>query len=66
MFELIIISIGLVLVVEGVVYFLVADKIVNILSIIKNTDPKKIKTFSILITLIGLCLIYFTFRFYKI
>ena len=64
MLEIIIISIGLVLVIEGIMYFLFADKLYYLLSILKNNDPKKIKQISLIVASIGLCLIYFTFRLY--
>ena len=64
MHEILIISIGLVLVIEGLLYFMLASKLLKIMELIKNTDPQKIKTFSLIIALVGICLIYFTFRFY--
>ena len=65
MFEILIISIGLVLVIEGVFYFMVADKIDYIINIMKNINSKKIKTVSMSIAIFGLCLIYFTFKYYR-
>jgi len=62
--EILIISIGLVLVIEGLLYFMLASKLLMIMKLIQNIDPQKIKTFSLVITLVGICLIYFTFRFY--
>ena len=64
MLEVLIISIGLVLVIEGTVYFIFANKLEIIISILKNFNPQKIKTVSLLIAFFGLCLIYFTFKFY--
>ena len=62
--EIVIISIGLVLVIEGLIYFMLASKLPIIMELIKNIDPQTIKTFSLVIALVGICLIYFTFRFY--
>ena len=64
MLEVIIISIGLVLVIEGIIYFLFADKLDYLLKLLKNIDSKKIKSISMFVVLFGLCLIYFTFRYY--
>ena len=64
MLEVMVISIGLVLVIEGTIYFLFADKLDYLLSIIKNFNARKIKTISLLIVFFGLCLIYFTFKYY--
>ncbi len=64
MFEILIISIGLVLVIEGTMYYFLADRINNIVDILKSFNPKKIKTASLFSAIFGLCLIYFTFRFY--
>jgi len=65
MFEILVISIGLVLVIEGIVYFALANKLNLLLTIINDIKPQKIKTISLSIILIGICLIYFTFRYYK-
>tara|TARA_B100000575_G_C22979240_1_gene565087 strand:- start:475 stop:681 length:207 start_codon:yes stop_codon:yes gene_type:complete len=65
MFEILIISIGLVLVIEGLLYFFLADKLYDVLNLLKNTNPQKIKTLSLSILVFGLCLIYFTFRYYS-
>ena len=64
MFEIIIISIGLVLVIEGILYFILAPKLVRYLEMLKKIEVQKIKTFSLFVALLGICLIYFTFRFY--
>ena len=65
MLEVIIISIGLVLVVEGAIYFLFADKLDYLISLLRSVDTKKIKKVSLMIIFIGFCLIYFTFRNYN-
>tara|TARA_B100001769_G_C21924667_1_gene498516 strand:+ start:407 stop:607 length:201 start_codon:yes stop_codon:yes gene_type:complete len=65
MFEVLIISIGLVLVIEGVMYFFLADKLNFLLSVLKETNTQKIKTISLCIAFFGLCLIYFTFKYYR-
>ena len=65
MFEVLIISIGLVLVIEGILYFMLADKLHDLALILKNFNKQKVKIISLSIVLLGLCLIYFTFRFYN-
>ena len=64
MLEILIISIGLVLVIEGLFYFLIADKINLLLEILKNINVQKIKNVSLAIIFLGVCLIYFTFKLY--
>tara|TARA_B100001778_G_C17987631_1_gene362104 strand:- start:151 stop:357 length:207 start_codon:yes stop_codon:yes gene_type:complete len=64
MLEVLIISIGLVLVIEGTAYFLFADKLHYLFSLLRDLNTKKIKTVCLGIIFLGLCLIYFTFRYY--
>ncbi len=65
MLEMLTISIGLVLVIEGILYFIIADRLNQIISILENFNSKKIKILSLSMIIIGFCLIYFTFRFYR-
>ncbi len=65
MIEVLIISIGLLLIVEGTIYFLFADRLETLINMLKNFSIQKIKTISLCIALIGLCLIYFTFKVYN-
>ncbi len=65
MLEMLTISIGLVLVIEGIIYFIIADRLNQIISILENFNSKKIKFLSLSMIIIGFCLIYFTFRFYR-
>ena len=64
MFEILIISIGLVLVVEGFFYLLLAAKIDYFVNLIKNANPQKIRTICLSMIVLGLCLNYFTFKYY--
>ena len=64
MLEVLIISIGLLLIVEGTMYFLFADRLERLINILKNYNSQKIKILSLGIALFGLCLIYFTFKYY--
>jgi len=64
MLKLLLLSIGLLLVAEGVLYFFIAEKIKTIFEQLSNIDPQKIKTISLIMVAVGSCLIYITFRFY--
>jgi uncharacterized protein YjeT (DUF2065 family) len=64
MSEIIITSIGLVLIIEGILYFLLANNLNKLLNIISAINPQTIKNISAFCALMGLCLIYFTFKFY--
>ena len=64
MFKLILLGIGLLLFFEGILYFFLAGNLNAILEQLRKVDPQKIKTISLVMTIMGACLIYFTFRFY--
>ena len=64
MLKLLLLGIGLLLLFEGILYFFLAGNLSSILSQLSKVDPQKIKTISLIMTIIGACLIYFTFRFY--
>ena len=64
MLKLLLFGIGLLLLFEGILYFFLAGNLNYILSQLSKVDPQKIKTISLIMTIIGACLIYFTFRFY--
>jgi uncharacterized protein YjeT (DUF2065 family) len=64
MFKLILLGIGLLLFFEGILYFFLASNFNAIFEKLRKVDPQKIKTISLIMTIMGACLIYFTFRFY--
>ena len=64
MFKLILLGIGLLFFFEGILYFSLAGNLNAILDQLRKVDPQKIKTISLIMTIMGACLIYFTFRFY--
>ena len=64
MFKLILLGIGLLLFFEGILYFFLAGNLNSILDHLRKVDPQKIKTISLIMIIMGACLIYFTFRFY--
>ena len=65
MSEIIITSIGLVLIIEGVLYFFLANNMKKFINTLSLIDPRIIKNVGALCSLIGICLIYFTFKFYN-
>jgi len=64
MLKLLLLGIGLLLFFEGLLYFFLAGNLKKLLEQLGKVDPQKIKTISLVMTIIGACLIYFTFRFY--
>ena len=66
MLKFILLGMGFALLIEGLIYFLFAKQVRNMLEVIKSYDPEKIRSFSSILVIIGLCLIYFTFKFYEL
>ncbi len=64
MFEILLISIGLVLIIEGVFYFFLANNLKKYLDMLSVINTQTVKNISLFFALLGLCLIYFTFKFY--
>ena len=64
MLKLLLLGIGLLLFFEGLMYFILAGNLKMLLEQLGKVDPQKIKTISLLMLILGACLIYFTFRFY--
>ena len=64
MFKLFLLGLGLLLLFEGILYFFLAGNLTTLLDQLQKVDPQKIKTISLSMTILGACLIYFTFRFY--
>ena len=64
MFKLFLMGVGLLLLFEGVLYFFLAANLNTLLDQIRKVEPQKIKTISLVMTIMGACLIYFTLRFY--
>lgn len=57
-------GVGLLLLFEGVLYFFLAGNLIILLEQLRKVDPQKIKTISLIMTIMGASLIYFTLRFY--
>jgi len=64
MFEILLISIGLVLIIEGMLYFFLANNLKKYLNMLSLFNPQTVKNISLFFALLGLCLIYFTFKYY--
>ena len=64
MLKLLLLGIGLLLFFEGLLYFFLAGNLKKLLDQLATVDPQKIKTISLIMTIIGSCLIYFTFNIY--
>ena len=64
MFEIFLISIGLVLIIEGILYFFLANNLKKYLDMFSLINPQTVKNVSLFFALLGLCLIYFTFKYY--
>ena len=64
MLKLLLLGIGLLLFFEGILYFFLAANLNSILNQLIKVDPQKIKTISLVMIIVGACLIYFNFRFY--
>ena len=65
MLELFLFGIGFILLFEGLVYFFFAKKIKEMFEMIKDIKAEKIRNFSSILIILGLCLIYFTLKLYK-
>ena len=64
MLKLLLLGIGLLLFFEGLLYFFLAGNLKKLLDQLASVDPQKIKTISLIMTIVGACLIYFTFNNY--
>jgi uncharacterized protein YjeT (DUF2065 family) len=64
MLKLFLLGTGLLLFFEGILYFFLARNLTTLLEQLRKVDHQKIKTISLFMTIMGACLIYFTFRFY--
>jgi len=64
MIKLLLLSIGIFLIIEGILYFFLAENLKLLLDQIKKVDPQKIKTISLIMVAIGACLIYIILKFY--
>jgi len=66
MLKFLLLGMGFALLIEGLIYFLFAKQVRDMFQVIRSYEPEKIRSFSIILIIIGLCLIYFTFKFYEL
>ena len=66
MLKFILLGMGFALLIEGLIYFLFVKQVRNMFEAIRSYESEKIRSFSVIIIIIGLCLIYFTFKFYEL
>ena len=66
MLKLILLGIGFIFLFEGLVYFFISKNIKIIFEKISLLHPQKIRTFSSVLIIFGLCIIYFTFKNYRL
>ena len=59
-------GIGFLLLAEGLIYFFLANKLKNFYEILISLKPENIRFFSAILIILGLCLIYFTFKYYEV
>ena len=57
-------GIGFMLLIEGLLYFFFTQQMKEMMKVIENMELERIKTIAIIVSIIGLCLIYFTIKFY--
>ena len=66
MFKLILFGIGFIFLFEGLVYFFFSKNIKVMFEKISLIEPDKIRTFSSVLIIFGLSIIYFTVKNYKL
>ena len=57
-------GIGFMLLIEGLLYFFFSQQMKEMMKVIESMKLERIKTTAIIVSIIGLCLIYFTIKFY--
>ena len=63
MLELFFLSLGILLIIEGAIYFLFPNKMKNLAKIFLQTENSKIKNVALFSFFLGFCLIYFNFKY---
>jgi len=66
MLKFILLGMGFVLLFEGLLYFIFAKQVRKMFELVSSYGPEKIRSFSSFLIIIGLCLIYFIFKFYEL
>ncbi|MBU93622.1 MAG: hypothetical protein CL723_03410 [Chloroflexi bacterium] len=57
-------GIGFMLLIEGLLYFFFSQQMKEMMKAIESMELERIKTIAIIVSIVGLCLIYFTIKFY--
>ena len=65
MFKFILFGIGFMLLFEGLLYFFFTKKMKEMMKLVDEFDKEKIKSFATIICIIGIFIIYCTFKFFK-
>tara|TARA_B100000575_G_scaffold216534_1_gene177174 strand:+ start:294 stop:494 length:201 start_codon:yes stop_codon:yes gene_type:complete len=65
MLEILVVSIGIVLIIEGLLYFFISRNLKLVTEQLNKLNPKSLKNFGLIIALIGFCLIYYIIKFYN-
>tara|TARA_Y100000590_G_C15667504_1_gene995036 strand:- start:358 stop:552 length:195 start_codon:yes stop_codon:yes gene_type:complete len=64
MLKYLLVGFGLMLLIEGILYFFFTIQMQDMMKIMTTMDKEKIKSISALLSIIGVCLIYFTIKYY--
>ena len=65
MLKYILLGIGFMLLIEGLLYFCFTRYMKNMMKTIESIDLQKIKILATFVSIIGVCLIYFTIKIYS-
>ena len=66
MLKYLLFGIGFLLLAEGLIYFLFANNLKDFYMILSSLKKENIRSLASILIILGLCLIYFTLKFYKI
>jgi uncharacterized protein YjeT (DUF2065 family) len=66
MIKYLLFGIGFFLLAEGLIYFFLANRLKDFYEILISFKNENIRFFSSILILLGLCLIYFTLKIYKL
>jgi uncharacterized protein YjeT (DUF2065 family) len=66
MLKYLLFGIGFLFLVEGLIYFFFSNKLKDFYEILSSLKKENIRSFSSILIILGLCLIYFTLKFYKL
>ena len=64
MFKLLLLGLGIMLLIEGIIYGLFSGQMKKMMKLLITLEDKKIKNAGYIFALIGFCLIYIIIKFY--